>query len=305
MAAGLFLTGCGADRQQQSVYRQYGINCLREGKYKEAVQYFQKALDQSIGVVSDVETDICYYKAEAQYMNGDTKGAIDTYTAIIDYNEDPQAYYLRGRLYYSIGTDKQKKQADQDFEKAVEEAPKDYNLYIGICEALGDQPKAKEYLKKALDFQGDEPADQMQKGRIYHLLGDNQNAKKYLEKAVKAKQTEGYLYLTQVYQELGDQDSARASFEKYLDSGLGKADDLYNIGLTQMKARSYDWAIECFEKALAMEKVPGRQQIERSRIVAYEYSGDFKTAKKLMKEYTATYPKDTSLDKDRTFLETR
>lgn len=47
------------------------------------------------------ELDICYYKAKAQYLSGDVDGAIDTYTAIIDYNKDSDAYYLRGCIYFA------------------------------------------------------------------------------------------------------------------------------------------------------------------------------------------------------------
>lgn len=51
-----------------------------------------------MGSVGAEELDICYYKAKAQYLSGDVDGAIDTYTVIIDYDKDSDAYYLE-RLY--------------------------------------------------------------------------------------------------------------------------------------------------------------------------------------------------------------
>ena len=48
----LSLGACGRkDAKEQDAYRQYGINCLEIGKYDEAIQAFQNALDQSLGKV--------------------------------------------------------------------------------------------------------------------------------------------------------------------------------------------------------------------------------------------------------------
>ena len=55
------LTGCGKTTDsEQEAYRQYGINCLENGDYEEAVEAFQKALDQSVGGVGNMEIDICF-----------------------------------------------------------------------------------------------------------------------------------------------------------------------------------------------------------------------------------------------------
>ena len=119
----LSLGACGKkDAKEQDAYRQYGINCLEIGKYDEAIQAFQNALDQSLGKVGEKEIDICFYKAEAQSLNGATKDALDTYNAIIDYNKDGRAYYLRGNLYFDMG-DQEKALAD--YESAVKEDKKD------------------------------------------------------------------------------------------------------------------------------------------------------------------------------------
>ena len=71
------LSGCGqkTNTTDQEAYRQYGINCIESGDYPSAVDAFQKALDQSHGKVTAAEIDICYYKAEAQFLSGDNEGA--------------------------------------------------------------------------------------------------------------------------------------------------------------------------------------------------------------------------------------
>lgn len=303
-------TGCSDEAaEKQETYRQYGITCLQDGKYEDAAEYFQKALDESVGRVSDTEIDICLYKAEALYQSGDTEGALEVYTSLIDYNENAQAYYLRGSLYYSIGTKEQKELGAKDFEKALGQAPQDYELYIGIYHILsgieGEEDRAEDYLQQALGIKGDEAKDHMQKGRIYYLLGDYDQAKTLLEKAKGEGQAEADYYLTSIYEALGDKEAADQAFSTYLESGLADSNGLYDIGVAMMKEGEYSRAVSCFDTALSMEQIPNRQAIERSRIIACEKAGDFKAAKRYVKEYSKAYPEDDSMEKEKTFLETR
>ncbi len=85
--------------------------------------------------------DICFYKAEAQYKLGDVDGAMATYTAIVNFNENAKAYFLRGNLYYSLG---EEKKALKDYAAALEKEKNNYELYIGVYEALIAHGKEKE-----------------------------------------------------------------------------------------------------------------------------------------------------------------
>ena len=237
LTAGM-LSGCGSSEKakDRDAYRQYGINCIENGSYDDAVDAFQKALDQSVGSVGAEELDICYYKAKAQYLSGDVDGAIDTYTAIIDYNKDSDAYYLRGCIYFAKNdSDKGMK----DFKTALSENADNYELYLGV------------------------------------------------------------------YQKQGDNDSSQKYFKKYLDSGEADSYDLMNMGQAQMDNGNYDTAITYFQTALDLESVPNKQQITKAMIIAYEYSGDFATAKSQMEEYMKDYPDDEDAAREYQFLETR
>ena len=102
---------------------------MESGKYEDAVKAFQNALGESIGHIGEKELDICFYKAKAQALDGKTKDALATYNAIIKYNKDARAYYLRGDLYMDMGEEKKGK---ADFESAVQHGKKNYEIYIGI-----------------------------------------------------------------------------------------------------------------------------------------------------------------------------
>ena len=73
------------------------------GDYEGALAAFDGALACCTGKITDLEIDICYYKAAAQYAAQDTEGALETYNAMIDYDgKNANAYYLRGCLKMCI-----------------------------------------------------------------------------------------------------------------------------------------------------------------------------------------------------------
>ena len=93
MFATAFLSGCSSERAEKAQqYKTLGIKQLESASYEEAVGSFQKALDQSLGKINAREIDLCYYKALAQFKMGDVDGAIETYTALVDYDEESRTY---------------------------------------------------------------------------------------------------------------------------------------------------------------------------------------------------------------------
>lgn len=293
------------DRKEQDAYRQYGITCLENGKYEDALTAFQNALDQSLGKVGEREIDICFYKAKAQMASGDVSGALETYNAIIDYNKDARAYYLRGNLYFDQG---KSEEACLDYEEAMKKNPKNYELYIGIYQSMKEhdmEAEGQKILNKALEIKGDKPEDALFKGRICYLLNDTENAVAYLTKAKEGEIPLASYYLALTYEEGGETEKAKACVKEYLDSGTATSYDLYELGSNELEQQDYEEALTYFNTALAMEEVPNRQSLMKGAIAAYEYSGDFDSAKKMMKDYLSKYPSDEEAKRESTFLETR
>lgn len=302
----LGLSACGSkDTKEQDAYRQYGINCLEIGKYDEAIQAFQNALDQSLGKVGEKEIDICFYKAEAQYLSGATEDALETYDAIIKYNKDGRAYYLRGNLYFDMGY---QEKALEDYECAVKEDKNNYELYIGIYQSMsryGLQMDAEKYLNAAMEIKGKKAEDMLYKGRISYLLGDYKTAETDLAKAKEEGLAQASYYLSQTYEATGDMDKADKCLKEFLESNVATSYELYDLGIEEMGDGDYEEALTYFNTALAMDKVPNKQNLMKNAIAAYEYSGDFASAKEMLAEYLEQYPSDEDAQKESTFLETR
>ena len=130
---------------------------MQSGDYEGALAAFDGALACCTGKITDLEIDICYYKAAAQYAAQDTEGALETYNAMIDYDgKNANAYYLRGCLKLGTGdTDG----AKQDFADAVKYNHSDYELYINIYKNLAAYDLSEEgeaYLNDAFSIKGND-----------------------------------------------------------------------------------------------------------------------------------------------------
>ena len=299
-------TGCSNERlKDQQELRLKGISLMENRKYEDALEKFQGALDLSLGKIGDTEIDICFYKAEALYRLDRVEEAMAVYTAIIDYNDDSKAYFQRGNLYYSLGDEEN---ALKDYEEAIKRDKKNYEIYIGVFEALnahGKEKESQDCLNAALEISGKTSYDKMQKGRILFFLGENQKALTVLEEAAKGKEAQAFYYLAEIYSFMGDEASAKSNLKAYMESGSADSYSLFDIANDELSVGNAQMAIECLTTALELESVPNKQMVMKSLVIAYEQNQDFEAALKLMKEYVKTYPEDEEAKRELTFLETR
>lgn len=312
LAGGMILAGTAAgcgnkkDRENQEAYRQIGINNLEQGKYEDAAEAFQKALDQSLATIGAEELDICYYKAQAQYMAGDVEGALETYDALIAYDKkNADAYYLRGSLYLLEG---ESKKALLDYAAAVENDDTNYDLYIQAYSDLADAgftDEAKQYLEAALEVSGKDAEDYAMRGKAYALLGEYDKAAEQLDKALELKSDDALLYRAQVYEAQGDSDKAQPLYEEYVKTNKDNPAALGSLGGMLLAASKYDEALDYIQTALASDEVENEQNLRRNEILAYEYKKDFASAKEKMASYVEDYPEDETALREYQFLQTR
>lgn len=301
------MTGCTNERREnQTAYRQIGINAMESGDYAGAVDAFNSALGQCIGKITENELDICYYKAAAQYASGDSEGAVATYTAIIDYDKKvADAYYLRGCVYLKQGNTES---AVSDFDAAVQYNSDDYELYVNIYEnllAYDMTEKGEEYLNKAFDIKGNSAEDYAWRGRIYYYLGQYDNAMTELNSALDKESVIANLYIAQVYEAQSDSENAEVYYQNYVNSGAADSEAMNSLGEIEMAKGNYSGALTYLQQGIAMENVTNRRELMQNLIICYEYTFDFNSAWNVVQEYVQAYPDDASAQREYIFLKNR
>lgn len=302
-----FTAGCGGrNKENELAYRQLGINKMAEGDYEEAVKMFQKALDQSMAVIGELELDICYYKAVAQYKAGDTDGAMQTYTALIDYDkENADALYLRGILYLERGDGDS---AMTDFENALKADKKNGTMYNKIGERLkqsGLTEEAEKIWTRGLALKGETAAEYREKGYAYVLLGQYDSAKTYLDKANELGDTEALFYLGKLYEAQENTEKAGEMYEAYIETHSDDTETLNALGCAKMETGDYEKALVFFQAALKNENPANKRELLRNEIAALEYTLDFAQAREKMESYLADYPDDEEAAREYEFLKSR
>ena len=307
-AAMIGMAGCKDKEanENQQAFRELGINKMDEGNYEEAVDAFQNALDQSQAVVGDMEIDICYYKATAQYNSGDVDGAVTTCTAVIDYDKkDAKAYFLRGTIYLKEG---EGKKGLADYNQAFQYCKDDLGMYISAYENLmgaGYENEAQGILEDATKIKGDKPEECRERGYAYFLQGYYENARRELDQAINQGDDKALLYLAQVYEAQGEDKQAQPLYESYIEKNSTDVVALTQLGEIQLKAEKYEQALSFFQKALEADGEGHQQRLRRNEVIAYEKMSDFATAREKMEAYIEDYPEDEEALREYGFLQTR
>jgi len=308
-ALALFEEAIVAKEDLELAYRGQGLCYLGLTDYEQAITSFEKALSNAGMFVSDVEVDINYYLATAQYKNGNNAEALETLNAIAGMREkQAEVYYLRGLIKMESG---EYENAVSDLDRALAGSKGEPMMAIRIYQVFADYgyvQEGKSYLSSALKNHEDKMTD-YEKGTVYYYLEDYESAKSYLEKAKsdsKKDDADIVLMLGKTYEQLGDSNYAASVYMQYIDN-VGPHPAMYNqLGLCKLEVKEYEAALNAFDSGLAIESGNDYvQQLRFNQIVAYEYLGEFERAASLMNGYLASYPDDAQAVREYEFLRTR
>ncbi len=301
-------SGCGDAEQvkNEQSYRKAGLEYLDEGNFESAILAFNEALSKRVGIVSNLEEDINFYKAYAQMESGKTEDAIRTYTALIDYDkENADAYYLRGCAYISEG---KTKEAAEDFRQAEKNKKDSGEMCAGIYEQLmsaGLSEEAASYLEQGLKIKGSKGADCLTRGKLYLLSGDYDKAETELGEALEQKEMSANLYLGRLFQAKGDSEEAETYYEAYMQDNPGDSKVLYELGQIAAAQGDYSEAVSRFEQGMECENLMNKRQLWTAKIAAMEHGGNFTAALQEMEAYLEDYPNDEAAQREYIFLKTR
>ena len=132
-AIALFQQMAAKEEELEQAYRGIGIAQMGLGEYEAAITSFDQALVNAGADAGSLEYDISYYKAAAMVRLERLNDALDVYNNLADYRPETKTYVGRGAVYARMGNmDK----AREDFDKALTQDGKNYDLYIEIFQML-------------------------------------------------------------------------------------------------------------------------------------------------------------------------
>ena len=127
-------------------------------------------------------------KGNVQYLQGETRAAIDTFIGLLDtHPENQEAPYMLGRIYYQEGFIDQ---AAGQFDRLLKLDPSSYKAYdnLGLCYAAkGDRDKATRYFLTAIKLtENDHPQYDTAYADLAEFLLKNNDSEKAFGAAAKA-----------------------------------------------------------------------------------------------------------------------
>ena len=268
----LLLSACGRGREvtdQQMSLRSQGMEQALSGDYESAIASYDEALSLAGMRAGALELDIASYKASAQYYAGDTEGAIETCTAVLDLKKSAEMYLTRGLLYRTAGDTES---ADADFQAAQDMTSS---------------------------------GDLITLGRLSFYMEDYNAAKDYLEQAYDNGDRESLYWQGELYWQMGNKDYAVTLYQSYLEENTNHPEVYVKIASYQMDQGNYESALATLQDGIALEDSGSLQELLGYEIAVYEQMGDFATAKVKMESYLESYPDDEDAAREYIFLKTR
>ena len=148
-------------------YRGLGLSQMYLQNFAEACINLEKSLLYMKGEDESFERDVNLYLAYCRERHGEKEKAMEIYSELLQEKEDPNIYFLRGKLYVE---EENTEAAAADFDKASE-LSNDYDLFINIYEVYAGHGKnydGSAYLEKALQVVNSSETDYYNKGLVYY-----------------------------------------------------------------------------------------------------------------------------------------
>ena len=302
----LLAGGCTTKEKRQDIIINNASHYMSEGNYAQAIELLNEGLTLSEGRVSDKEIDISYYKAAAQYNSGDYAGAIKTYTALANFDEDdPNPLFLRGSIYLKSG---EKAKALNDYKAAIALDEDDYDMYIAIYENLVANnfiKEGEEFLNIALEKSGESKSDCLARGRIYSLMKQYDAAETAFKKANDKGAEDANIYLANLYYEKGDELECDKLLEEYKTKDSISALACNAIASMELKRNHPDVALEYVEQGLGKLVVRNKKDLLRNKVACLEALGRYEDAFDSCIEFLESYPQDVDMNREKTYISTR
>lgn len=305
----VLLVGCGQTEQRQEAQEQYINESVVEmagGDYETALKNLNLALENAGGTVGAVEIDCNYRKAVCYYHLEKMDEAIGVLEKVIGYNDkDSKSYFLMGSIELAGGDTTE---ALTNYNKAINNANGDFDVYIGIYEKLKEadmEEEAKSLLYKAEKLEAKTVEQYCQKGRICLILEDYSQGKLYLDKAINGGYDEAKLYMASLLEATDQGQRAQTIYESYAKDHQGEADIQYKLGQYYLESGKWEDAITYYKQAMDGGDSIIKNMARLALVKAYEYTSEYEKAYQELQIYVKENPKNEEASRELIFLKTR
>lgn len=288
-----------------------GLALIEQGNYRLAREKFAQAQQYEDKITryfsaDSLEEDLYKYTAICDFRIGEIDAAASIYDMLLRIHpKDPSLMESRATVYAAQG---QLEEAAEMFDMAIAIDPKDYTRVYTAAMTLreyGDSETGTRYFEELLTEHADE-IDDLTRGQALCFLGKYKEAADILDSVEEPDMQMSFL-LAGAREYSGQHEEALALLEQYTEE-IGTSPEMLNLkGNALCGLGKYKEALACFEQALPLSQdgTALRQSLLFNRIAAVENMRDFKRAKELAAEYAELYPKDTRMERENLFLQTR
>ncbi len=226
---------------------------FRLADYKQAYQFYQKALDRK-----KKDPDALFGAGMSAFKNGDFQNALEIFQRGVDTGK------LKGEFYYGLGITQTEmgnySEGDLNVRKAINKDKKSAKYHLALAEvnyrnkvyrtAINEFDEA---LKLDSTFEKSIPDIHYKKARAYFNSRDLENAmseyRKQLEKF--PDDTTSWLELSRIY-EVSDKPSEEVfCYQNYLKIAPNGGDIWFKLGRAFLRLRNNEEAAAAFEKAIS------------------------------------------------------
>jgi tetratricopeptide (TPR) repeat protein len=243
---------------------QKGNDLSNQGKYQEAIEYYERALRIDPNHVNALNN-----KGVALANQGEYKEAIECYDKALEI--DPN--YTTAQNNKKLALEKLKNSKKRDSEDVDALIEKGFDLYIG-----GEYEEAIECYDKALSVNPYYVVALHNKGKVFSYLEKYEEAIECYDKALEIDPN----YVDPLYNKglalanQGEYEEAIECYDKYLEVDPNNVAVLNNKGFALANQGEYKEAIECYDKAL--EVYPNNLTTLYNKGFALANQGEYKEA---------------------------
>lgn len=291
---------------------------MRQEEYTKAIEYFDDALAHTNEIIHQIEYDILKHRAEAEMLIGNYTAAAITYTSLIMLDQDVGENYMkRGLLYvdyeevYGDENDMTLPiQAVNDFNKALELEPHNYELYLNIYQSLeyyGYTEDAKKYLQIAMDLPETTIEDMCAKGKVFFYLEYYQEAMVLFLEALEHGDVESHYYAAKCCEMIENYEAAVAIYKSLLsDEANQNAQTYHQYACCLILQENFKDAEIYMKKAEKLDKDGSmRPHILWNKTIMYEKMKDYKSAYETLEEYIRYYGMNADVEREMAFIKQR